>query len=38
MTRDGELVIDDPQVRQGLVKAMDSYAAIYLKGCTPPDW
>jgi multiple sugar transport system substrate-binding protein len=37
VTRDGELVIDHPQVRQGLVKAMHSYAAIYLKGCTPPD-
>jgi multiple sugar transport system substrate-binding protein len=37
VTRDGKLVIDDPQVRQRLVKAIESYAAIYLKGCTPPD-
>jgi multiple sugar transport system substrate-binding protein len=37
VTSDGRLVIDDPEVRQGLVKAMDSYTAIYRKGCTPPD-
>ena len=37
MTRDGRLVIDDPEVRQGLIKAIDSYTAIYRKGCTPPD-
>ena len=36
VTRDGRLVIDDPEVRQGLIKAIDSYAAIYRKGCTPP--
>jgi multiple sugar transport system substrate-binding protein len=33
---DGKLVIDAPQVRQRLVKALDSYTAIYRKGCTPP--
>ncbi len=37
MTRDGKLVIDDPEIRQRLVKAIDSYTAIYRKGCTPPD-
>jgi multiple sugar transport system substrate-binding protein len=37
MTRDGRLVIDVPDVRQRLVKALDSYTAIYRKGCTPPD-
>jgi multiple sugar transport system substrate-binding protein len=37
VTRDGELVIDDPEIRQRLVKAMDGYTAIYRKGCTPPD-
>jgi multiple sugar transport system substrate-binding protein len=36
VTRDGRLVIDDPEVRQGLIDAIDSYAAIYRKGCTPP--
>ncbi len=37
VTRDGRLVIDDPEIRQRLIKAMDSYTAIYRKGCTPPD-
>jgi multiple sugar transport system substrate-binding protein len=34
---DGRLLIDDPQIRQRLVEAIDSYTAIYRKGCTPPD-
>jgi multiple sugar transport system substrate-binding protein len=41
VTREGQLVIDDPEIRQKLVKAIDSYTAIYRKGCTPPasvDW
>ena len=37
VTRDGRLVIDNPEVRQKLIKAMDSYTAIYRKGCTPPS-
>ncbi len=37
VTRDGRLVIDDPEVRRRLIKAVDSYTAIYRKGCTPPD-
>jgi multiple sugar transport system substrate-binding protein len=37
VTRDGKLVIDDPEIRQRLVKAIDDYTAIYRKGCTPPD-
>jgi multiple sugar transport system substrate-binding protein len=37
VTRDGRLVMDDPEVRQRLVTALDSYTAIYRKGCTPPD-
>jgi multiple sugar transport system substrate-binding protein len=37
VTREGELIIDDPEIRRRLIKAMDSYTAIYLKGCTPPD-
>jgi multiple sugar transport system substrate-binding protein len=36
VTRDGRLVIDGPEVRQKLIKAMNSYTAIYRKGCTPP--
>jgi multiple sugar transport system substrate-binding protein len=31
VTRDGRLVIDEPQVR-----ALDRYTAIYRTGCTPP--
>jgi multiple sugar transport system substrate-binding protein len=37
VTRDGKLVIDKPQVRQNIVKAINSYTMIYRKGCTPPD-
>jgi multiple sugar transport system substrate-binding protein len=36
VTRDGRLVIDEPQVRAGLVKALGRYTAIYRTGCTPP--
>jgi multiple sugar transport system substrate-binding protein len=37
VTPDGRLVIDDPEIRRKLVKALDSYTAIYRKGCTTPD-
>jgi multiple sugar transport system substrate-binding protein len=37
VTPNGRLVIDDPEIRQALLKAIDSYTAIYRKGCTPPD-
>jgi multiple sugar transport system substrate-binding protein len=37
ITRDGRLVIDDPEIRRRLVEAMDSYTAVYRKGCTPQD-
>jgi multiple sugar transport system substrate-binding protein len=37
ISRDGKLVIDDPEVRRKLVTAIDSYTTIYRKGCTPPD-
>jgi multiple sugar transport system substrate-binding protein len=36
VTRDGRPVIDNPEVRQKLITAIDSYTAIYRKGCTPP--
>jgi multiple sugar transport system substrate-binding protein len=36
VTPDGQLVIDDPEIRQKLVGVMDSFTAIYRKGCTPP--
>src|SRR3712207_3065274 len=41
VTRDGRLVIDEPEVRAGLVRALDGYTAVYREGCTPPasaDW
>jgi multiple sugar transport system substrate-binding protein len=37
VTLEGRLVIDDPKIRERLVKAIDSYTAIYRKRCTPPD-
>ena len=37
VTPEGRLVIDEPEIRQALVKAIDSYTAIYRKGCTPPN-
>jgi multiple sugar transport system substrate-binding protein len=37
LTRDGRLVIDDPEVRRRLIKALEGYTAMYRKGCTPPD-
>jgi multiple sugar transport system substrate-binding protein len=37
VTPDGQLVIDDPEIRKGLIDAIDSYAGIYRRGCIPPD-
>jgi multiple sugar transport system substrate-binding protein len=37
VTREGKLIIDDPEIRRRLIKTMDSYTAIYREGCTPPD-
>jgi multiple sugar transport system substrate-binding protein len=37
VTADGRLRIDDPEIRQKLIGAVDSYTAIYKKGCSPPD-
>jgi multiple sugar transport system substrate-binding protein len=36
VTPEGRLLIDDPEIRRRLVKAIDSYTAVYRKGCTPP--
>jgi multiple sugar transport system substrate-binding protein len=36
VTRHGRLVIDDPEIRRRLIQTIDSYTAIYRKGCTPP--
>jgi multiple sugar transport system substrate-binding protein len=35
--RSGRSLVDDPKVRTGLIKAVDSYTTIWRKGCTPPD-
>jgi multiple sugar transport system substrate-binding protein len=37
VTADGKLVIDHPDVRRRLIKALDSYTAVYRKSCSPPD-
>jgi multiple sugar transport system substrate-binding protein len=37
VTRDGRLVIDEPEIRAGLVAALDGYTALYRKDCVPPD-
>ncbi len=33
----GKLQVDDPSVREGLIKALTSYTAPYANGCTPPS-
>lgn len=34
---EGQLLINDPQVRQGIVKVLDWYAQFYQQGYIPPD-
>jgi multiple sugar transport system substrate-binding protein len=34
---EGKLQLDDPKVREGVIKAMTDYTSIYTKGCTPPS-
>jgi multiple sugar transport system substrate-binding protein len=33
----GKVLVDDPAVREGLIKAMTDYTYVYGKGCTPPS-
>ena len=33
----GKLLVDDPKVKAGLIKAMQDYVTPYQKGCTPPS-
>ena len=33
----GKVLVDDPAVRDGLIKAMTDYTYVYSKGCTPPS-
>lgn len=35
--KDGNLTVDNPKVKQGLVNALKDYADVNLKGCTPPS-
>jgi multiple sugar transport system substrate-binding protein len=37
VTSEGHLVIDDPEIRRRIIKAVESYTSIYRSGCTPPD-
>jgi multiple sugar transport system substrate-binding protein len=34
---EGKLLVDDPKVKQGLVKALTDYVTPYQKGCVPPS-
>nr|WP_249804405.1 MULTISPECIES: ABC transporter substrate-binding protein [unclassified Bradyrhizobium] len=34
---DGKLTVDDPKVRENLIKALKDYTDTYIKGCTPPS-
>ncbi len=33
----GKLLVDDPDVRKGLIAAMTDYTTVYARGCTPPS-
>ncbi len=33
----GKLLVDDPDVRKGLIAALTDYTSFYGKGCTPPS-
>ena len=33
----GKLLVDDPDVRKGLIAALTDYTSMYGKGCTPPS-
>ena len=33
----GKLLVDDLDVRKGLIAAVSDYTAVYAKGCTPPS-
>jgi multiple sugar transport system substrate-binding protein len=34
---DRHLQVDDVKIREGLIKALEAYTAIWRKGCTPPQ-
>jgi multiple sugar transport system substrate-binding protein len=37
LDRDRRLQVDDPEIRAGMIKALEAYTLIWRKGCTPPD-
>jgi multiple sugar transport system substrate-binding protein len=37
LDRERRLQVDDPKIREGMIKALESYTLIWRKGCTPPD-
>jgi len=37
LDRDGNLLLDDPQIRQGIALALDWFASFYKAGYVPPD-
>jgi multiple sugar transport system substrate-binding protein len=34
---DDKTRVDDPAVRASLIRSLETYASVYLTGCTPPD-
>jgi multiple sugar transport system substrate-binding protein len=41
LSMDRRVQVDDPKVREGMIKALSDYTEIWRKGCTPPetlDW
>jgi multiple sugar transport system substrate-binding protein len=34
---DRQLQVDDPEIRAGMINALEAYTLIWRKGCTPPD-
>ena len=37
LDRERRLQVDDPEVRSGIIKALDAYTLIWRKDCTPPN-
>jgi multiple sugar transport system substrate-binding protein len=37
LSLDRRIQVDDPAVREGMIRAMSRYTEIWRKGCTPPD-
>jgi multiple sugar transport system substrate-binding protein len=37
LSADGELLLDDPAIKDKVVEILTDYTAVWSKGCTPPD-